>query len=443
MMRACSVKHIVALAAAVTVLAMAATPSPVSAQAATGTEAPAPAANLLSEGVAAIVNDSIISTYDLRQRMLLLIVTSGVQPTADTLSQIEREALRSLVDEALQMQELRRVEKEQKFTIIATDEDINRQIGRMAKENGTTGKQLIGSLTASGVNADTLRNQIRAEISWQRWINGRYGSRLRVGDDQVEAAIARLNAAAAKPQYLVSEILIEASRAGGINNAMRGADQLLGQLQQGAPFGSVARQFSSAPTAATGGDTGWVTADELQAPLQQVLEQMRPGQLSQPIPVTEGVYILLLRDKRAGSSATIVDLQQAAVRLPADATDSQVEAARTKLAGLKPLITDCAGMEAASAKVAGVIAGDLGESEIKDLAPAFREAAETLNVGQVSDPIRTSVGLHLIAICAKRQSGGHVPTKEEMEDRLVGQQLAMISKRYLRDLRNSATIETR
>jgi peptidyl-prolyl cis-trans isomerase SurA len=242
---------------------------------------------------------------------------------------------------------------------------------------------------------------------------------------------------------LVSEIFIEATRVGGAENALRGANQLIGQLQQGAPFASVARQFSAAATSATGGDMGWVTGEELQPALLQVLDQLRPGQLSQPIPVTDGVYILALREKRAGASATMVDLKQAAIRLTATSTDADVAAAQSKLSALKPLIKDCSNMESAAATVSGVIAGDLGESEIKDLAPAFREAAEKLDIGQVSDPIRTQVGLHLIAVCAKRQDGGRVPTKDEMENRLVGQQLAMIAKRYLRDLRNSATIETR
>ena len=238
MMRALTVKHLAAAVAAVSVLAQVALPTSASAQAAgeQATVAPVPTVNYLSEGVAAVINDSIISTYDLRQRMLLLIVTSGMQPTADSLGQIERESLRSLVDEALQMQELRRVEKEQKFSIIAKDEDIDRQIGRMAQENRATAEQLVGSLAASGVNPETLRAQIRAEISWQRWINGRYGSRLRVGDDQIESALARQNAAAAKPQFLVSEIFIEATRVGGAENALRGANQLIGQLSKAHPL---------------------------------------------------------------------------------------------------------------------------------------------------------------------------------------------------------------
>src|SRR6185312_3217326 len=85
--------------------------------------APAPANRPMTEAVAAIVNDDIISTYDLAQRMRLLIATSGVQPTQETLPQFQREALISLVDERLQLQELRRVQKEQKISLIASDDE--------------------------------------------------------------------------------------------------------------------------------------------------------------------------------------------------------------------------------------------------------------------------------------------------------------------------------
>jgi peptidyl-prolyl cis-trans isomerase SurA len=105
---------------------------------------PAPAG--LSESVAAIVNDGIISTYDLAQRMRLLIVTSGVQPTQQNLPQFQREALVSLVDERLQIQELRRVEKEQKFEIVATDPEVDDEISDMARGNNMTLEQFSGVL---------------------------------------------------------------------------------------------------------------------------------------------------------------------------------------------------------------------------------------------------------------------------------------------------------
>ena len=397
----------------------------------------------LSESVAAVVNDDIISSYDLMQRMRLLMVTSGLQPTQENLPQLEQEALRSLIDEHVQMQELRRVEKAQKITIISTEKEIDEQIDDIAKGNNMTGPQLVQQLTAQGVGIDTWRAQLRADSSWQAWISGRYGSRLRIGDDQIKAFERRQAEAASKPQYQVSEVFIDATRVGGMETAVNGAKQLVTQMQQGAPFPAVARQFSASPTAANGGDAGWISPGEMPPEVDAALEQLRPGQLSAPIPVRDGVYIIYLREKRSGAKASLVDLKQVALALPAEATQEQVDAANKTLLALKPQITSCETLEATAGKVEGVVAGDLGEAEVTDLAPAFQEVANTLKVGQVSDPIRTPAGLHLIAVCGKRQSGAAAPTHDQIENRLRGQQLALISKRYLRDLRNSATIETR
>lgn len=407
-------------------------------------QAPAPAAPLpLSESVAAVVNDDIISSYDLMQRMRLLMATSGMQPTQENLPQIEQEALRSLIDERLQMQELKRVEKQQKITIISTDKEVEEQIGDIAQSNRLQPDQLKQQLVAQGIGLDTWRAQLRAESSWQSWIQGRYGSRLRIGEDQIKAYQRRLADAAAKPQYQISEVFLDAARVGGMEVALNGASQLISQMQQGAPFAAVARQFSGSATAANGGEVGWVSQGEMPAEVDAALEQLRPGQLSLPIQVKDGVYIIYLRDKRAGSKTAIVDLKQVAAPLASDATQAQVDAATKLLTDLKPKITSCQTLEATAEKVDGLVAGDLGEAEITDLAPAFQEAANKLEIGQVSDPIRTDAGLHLIAVCGKRQGGANAPTHDQIENRLRGQQLALIAKRYLRDLRNQATIETR
>ena len=441
-----SVTSLTAHAVSFLALTVASLGLPASAQEAAALAPAAPAAavaNPLSESVAAVVNDDIVSSYDLMQRMRLLMVTSGMQPTQENLPQLEQEALRSLIDERIQMQELKRIEKAQKITIISTDKEVEDQINDIAAGNKLTGPQLIAQLANQGVGIETWRAQIRAETSWQSWIQGRYGSRLRVGEDQVKSFERRLAESASKPQYQLSEVFLDAGRVGGMDVAVNGARQLVDQMQKGAPFPAVARQFSSSATAANGGDAGWVSPGEMPAEVDAALEQLRPGQLSAPIPVRDGVYIIYLRDKRAGAKAALVDLKQVAVALASDATPEQVDAANRTLLALKPQITSCATLEATAGKVEGVVAGDLGEAEVADLAPAFQAVANTLEIGQVSDPIRTDAGLHLIALCGKRQSGGNAPTRDQIENRLRGQQLALISKRYLRDLRNQATIETR
>ncbi|HZZ88867.1 MAG TPA: peptidylprolyl isomerase [Caulobacteraceae bacterium] len=404
--------------------------------------APIPA-SALTENVVAEVNDDVITNYDILQRMRLLVVTAGIQPTRNDLPQLQQYALTSLIDERLEIQELRREEKEQKANIIATDSVIDDVIADMAKDSHMTADQFMASLAQQGITPDTLRAQLKAQESWQDWIRGRYGSRLRIGEDQIKAYQARVAAEAGKPRYQISEIFLDADKAGGMTQAMDGANQLVGQLRQGAPFQAVARQFSNASTAANGGDAGWVTGGDLDPAVRAALDEMRPGSLSSPIQTKEGVYIVYLRDRQAGGSAVLVDLKQAAIALPADAPQAQLEAANAKLLALKSQLHGCDGFEATAGKVEGVLAGDLGEADAKDLAPAFRDAASTLPVGQVSDPIRSDQGLHLLVVCSKRNSSAQSLTHDQIENMLMGQQLQMINRRYLRDLRNSASIEVR
>jgi len=397
----------------------------------------------MSESVAAIVNDDIISTYDLAQRMRLLIATTGVQPTQETLPQFQQQALVSLVDEDLQLQELRRVQKDQKITIIATDDEVKEEIAGMAQQNNLKPDAFLAALRSQGIGPETLYQQLRAQMSWQRWIRGRYGTRLRIGEDQIKATQARLIAAAAKPQYEISEVFLDASRTGGMDAAVKGATQLVAQMQQGAPFAAVARQFSASSTAAAGGDAGWISQGEMPAEVDAALEQLRPGQLSQPIPVKDGVYIIYLKDKRSGAGQTLVSLKQAAIALPATATAADVDAARAKLDGVRASIKDCATFEATAGKTPGVVPADLGEAELNDLLPDFKDAVQSLKVGQLSAPIRTKVGLHVLAVCGRRSAGAAQVDHDQIENRLTGEQLSMISRRYMRDLRTSATIETR
>ncbi|HEY1752533.1 MAG TPA: peptidylprolyl isomerase, partial [Caulobacteraceae bacterium] len=407
--------------------------------------APQPAAQPqgLTEDVVAEVNDDVITNYDVIQRMRLLVVTAGIQPTRNDLPELQRYALSSLIDERLEMQELRREEKEQKTTIVASDSVVDDVLADYAKQNHMTSQQFLASLAQQGIGPETLRAQLRAQESWQDWIRGRYGSRLRIGEDQVKAFQVRMAAEANKPRYLISEVFVDAQRAGGMQQALAEANQLIGQLHQGAQFQAVARQFSAASTAANGGDAGWVTAGELEPEVRTALEDLRPGSLSTPIQVKDGVYIIYLRERQAGGSAVLISLKQAAIALPTDAPQADVDAARAKLEALRGQLHGCDNFEAIAGKTQGVLAGDLGEAEAKDLAPAFRDAALALPVGDVSQPIRSDQGLHLLAVCNKRSNSAQGLDHDQIENRLFGEQLQMINKRYIRDLRNSASIEVR
>jgi peptidyl-prolyl cis-trans isomerase SurA len=391
----------------------------------------------LADGIVATVNDQIITGFDLRQRMLTVIAMSQVQPTEENIPAIQQQALQALIEERLQAQEIAKYE-----TLIVTDEEVDQEITGMAQDAGVTPDQYMGFLAQGGIRPEQMRQQLRTEIGWRQLVGGRFNTRARVSRAQVEQALRQLSEAASRPQYLIGEIYIEASRVGGQQAAINGAEQLVAQMVQGAPFQAVARQFSAAPSAARGGDAGWIVQGTVQPALQTALDTLQVGQLSRPIAVEGGVYIIYMRDKRSGAATSLVTLRQAMIELPETASEAEVAAASARLTALQPQLT-CDNLLQRTSSEAGLLGSDLGESDVANLAPQFQQVARSAEVGTVSSPVRTPLGLHLVAVCGRRVGGAEIPSYREVEGRLQNQNLAMLARRYIRDLRADALIEVK
>ena len=390
---------------------------------------------VLADGIVATVNDRIITGFDLRQRMLLIIIMSEVQPTAENVAQIQREALDMLIEEHLQAEEIAKFP-----TLIITDADVDAEIAAMAEQAGMAPDQYMQALASAGIHARTIREQIRTAIGWRELVGGRFASRARVSRSQVEQSLRKYEEAATKKQYLIGEIYIDANRVGGMRAAITGGQQLIQQMIQGAPFQAVAQQFSAAPTAVRGGDAGWVIEGTVAPALQQAFDNLDIGQLSNPIVVEGGVYIIYMRDKREGSGTSLVQLSQIMVELPETASEAEVEAAARRLMAVRPELT-CQTMVARAASEPGLLGSDLGESDVLNLAPQFQPFARSAEVGQVSEPIRTPLGLHLVGVCGRRVGSADMPTYRDVESQLLRANLAMLGRRYMRDLRADALIE--
>jgi len=398
----------------------------------------APALPTLGEGVLVSVNDDIISSYDLKQRMLLLMATSGVQVTQENYAQFQQQAMRSLVDEHLQFQEMKQ------WKVKVEDKEVDDELQRMAKESNMSKDQLLGELKKIGVEQTTLREQIRAQLGWNELVGGRYHSNAQVGRDQVDETMDKIIADGQKPQFEVSEIFLDPTTAGGIENARKGAQQLSQQLNQKvAPFQAVARQFSNAPSAANGGDEGWMVSGNMDPQIEATLQSMKVGDISAPVETKDGVYIFYLRDKSAGNADEVVRITQASVPLPAGASAQQIAAAQMQLANFKSHAPTCAAINELGKNTNGVTVEDLGESQLSDLIPDFATALRPLKDNQTTAPMQNANAMKVLYVCDKRLAGDNAITRDEVESRLVDNRLAMLGKRYLRDLHASATIEDR
>ncbi len=405
-------------------------------QPALGQNTQTPQLPALGEGMLVGVNDDMVTSYDLKQRMLLLIITSGVQVTNENYASFQQQALNSLIDEHLQKQEM------DHWKVKISDKEIDEEITRMARQSNMTGPQLLAELKKVGIEPQTLREQIASQTGWSQLVGGRYHSSAAVGKAQIDAMMDRIIADGQKPQYLVSEVFLDPAQAGSIENAQKGAQQLYEQMEsKAAPFQAVARQFSNAPSAAQGGDEGWLVSGNIDPQVESVLKSLAPGQMSQPVTTKEGVYIFLLRQKSQGNADMIFNVRQAAVPLPANASATQVQAAEAQLASFRSRVKTCDAID--SARVQGVQVTNLGDAQLSLLKAEYAQALRPLKENQSTAPLRNAQNVNVLYVCDRQLAGDNAVGREQVEGNLINERLSMLGKRYLRELRSSATIENK
>jgi peptidyl-prolyl cis-trans isomerase SurA len=384
--------------------------------------------NLLQlEGIAAIVNDKPISYSDVRQRARLLLLTLGrQQPSPEQVQQITGQALEQLIDERLQL------DRVAEYKVEVDPREIDQQLADMATEGGVGADGLRQQLLSAGVNPMSLEEQIRAEIAWNRLISGLYGTRIRVSDNQVEDQLERLRTASKKRQFRVSEIFLYAPDEETRTDALRAAQSIMEQLQQGADFRNAAQRISSAPTAATGGDMGWVTTDDLSPALAEAVgaAETIPGLLP-PIEVESGVYILLVAAKREPSQPTTkLDLKRLIT------TDAKAESLSEAMSRIK----SCDDVQSVANSKSYLRAQDLTDIDITELGEEGRQLVLATEVGSPTEVFAIGSGLAVLYVCRRQDGAEALPSKDDLKNSIKARELDMISDRELRNSRRDATI---
>jgi len=385
-----------------------------------------------AHSIAAVVNSDIITSHDLRQRVLFMLATTGVERNEETLVRIQNQALRNLVDEHLQMQEA------EKFELTIADGEVNQRVGQLIGRNGLDPQEVVQRLAAVGVSIETLRDQVRSEIAWQRIVNGLFGQRIRISDSVIDETLNRISATADQPSYRMAEIYIEATEdIGGPDGALGGAQAMISQLAQGAPFALLAQQFSSAPSAASGGDMGFVKVGDVRPEIAAVIPELDDGEVSEPIIVPGGVYVVAIIERQVSENDTLYKLAQLT------ATADDFGAASERLETVREDITTCESLDDIADANDDIATASMGELKASDMGEAMVSMLADTGVGEMSIPVERPTGASGIVVCERELTGTQIPTRDEIENRLMDTQLAQASRRHLRDLRRKASISVR
>lgn len=384
------------------------------------------------ESVAAVVNDKVITTYDVRQRMLLTMMSAGGRIPPEAMGQLQQRALRELIQEKLKLQET------QKFEMEFSDSDFNNELGGMAAQFNLAPAQLLQALEAQGISAKSLRAQIQAGVLWPELVQGRYRDRVRVSENEIENTMERMREDASLDQFLVSEVCIPVDDPSKAQQYYQGGLQLIEQMRRGVPFSVIAQQYSACTTAAVGGDVGWVRAGELSPELDNAIRNLPAGAVTNPIPSEGAFMILAVRDTREAAVAGEPTFTLAYASAPESVGENAARLAFDKLKN----------SDACSQRALRIDLGqDIGYALLENITldqidPRFSDHVDGLNRGDTMPVIRADGAFHAAYVCDKDDGLG-LPSRETLESRILQRQLSRISQQYLRDLERKSAVDIR
>ncbi|EAW7719307.1 peptidylprolyl isomerase SurA [Salmonella enterica subsp. enterica serovar O rough] len=366
------------------------------------------AAPQVVDKVAAVVNNGVVLESDvdgLMQSVKLNAGQAGQQLPDDA-------TLRHQILERLIMDQII-LQMGQKMGVKITDEQLDQAIANIAKQNNMTMDQMRSRLAYDGLNYSTYRNQIRKEMIISEVRNNEVRRRITVLPQEVDALAKQIGTQNdASTELNLSHILIalpENPTSEQVNDAQRQAESIVEEARNGADFGKLAITYSADQQALKGGQMGWGRIQELPGIFTQALSTAKKGDIVGPIRSGVGFHILKVNDLRGQSQSISVTEVHARHILLKPSPIMNDQQARLKLEEIAADIKSGKTTFAAAAKEysqdpgSANQGGDLGWATPDIFDPAFRDALTKLHKGQISAPVHSSFGWHLIELLDTRK----------------------------------------
>jgi len=365
---------------------------------------PAHAAVQELDHIVAVVNDEVITRQELARRYDEVVHNLSRQNTPLPPREVlEKQLLERMVTELALQQHAR-------ATGIRVDPtQVEHALQRIAAQNKLDMAGLQAALEKDGQSLDSMRNTIRNELLIARARERDVDNRISVSDAEIEGYLQTQAQQGVETEYNFAHILVtvpENASPEQIQARHARAEDIVAQLAKGADFAQMSASYSDASNALQGGESGWRASGKIPTLFADALKSMQPGQISPILRSSNGFHILKLIDKR-GLDATLTVTQTHARHILIKTNELTSEAdARNRLLQLKERIENGAKFEdmarLQSEDASASKGGDLGWINPGDTVPEFEKAMNALKPGQISDPIQTPFGWHLIQVLERR-----------------------------------------
>jgi len=390
--------------------------------------------------VMARVNDDAITDFELNQRIVFAVRSTGMQDTPDLHQRMIPQILRQMIDERLQIQHAKGL------GVGVTEAETNQRVAEIERSAGMARGQFRQYLQSIGVPYEVAAQQIQAGIAWAKIVRRRIRPSVEVSEADIDDALNRLRGNTGKTESRVAEVFIPIDKVEQVDDAKRSVDRIIDQIRKGAPFAALAQQFSQGATAQQGGDLGWILPGSLDPALDVVMEKLPLRQASDPIRTPAGFHILYVVDRRPFASARPDDVRlnlvQMTLALPVNASAEETSRATADAQKAIAAVHQCNDLHAQGRQLKGATSGDLNGVRVGDLAAnrQMYEEIPRLPVGGTAGPFRVAEGLQVVALCRKEGATG-LPTRDAISQQILLQKLEGAGRRYMRELRRVATIE--
>ena len=397
--------------------------------------------------IVAVVNDEVITQYDLEDQKKLIISQLRRQgtelPPNDVL---EKQLLERLINDRAQIQWAKET------GIRIDDAQVERAIGRIAEDNKMTQAQFRDVLKQDNIPYAKFREDLRNEITLVRVREREVDNKITVTEGEIDNYLATQATQAGKQQeYRVSHILVlvpEQASAEQIQARRARAEDALKALKEGKDFAQVAAGYSDAADALQGGQLGWRAHGRLPSVFAEVVPKLKPGTNSDILKSANGFHIVKLLESRETGGKQVVDQTRARhILVKVNEITSEADA-RAKIDRLKDRLDrgakfdDIARLN--SEDVTASKGGDLGWVSPGATVPEFEEALNRLELNQVSSPIRTPFGWHLIQVLERRKEDVTLEKSRDAARQALRSRKSDDSfQDWLRQLRDRAYVEYR
>ena len=402
---------------------------------------------ILADRIVAVVNDEIVTLRELEER--IRIVTG----------QLRRQNVPLPPDDVLQTQVLERVivdraqvQFARENAIRIDDVQLDRAVARIAEENRMSAVQFRDVLEKDGIPFNRFREDIRTEILINRLRQSEVDGRVVISEGEIDNFLAQNKPSDTAQELNLGHILVrvpENASPEQIEARRKRAQEALAQIKGGADFAQVSVSFSEAPEALTGGALGFRAQEKLPQLFVDAIAGLPKGGVSEPVKSANGFHILKLIDQRGAGAAPVVKQTRARHILIRPTELVSQDQARRRLVELRDRIVNKAATfedlarqnSADGSKDKG---GDLGVIYPGDTVPEFERAMDELKPGEISQPVQTQFGWHLIEVIERSSVELSVDrqrkaAREALRERKVDEAY----QEWLRQLRDRTFVEYR